>query len=241
MPLTDFHSHCLPQMDDGAVDTAESLEMMRQTLAQGIETVAATSHFYAGQESISDFLARREAARQQLAEAIAATPELSGRIRLLMGAEVLLREGIHHLDLRPLCLEGTDCILLEMPFSPRPSWLYETIESIVFDQHLRVMLAHVDRYIPWYSTEDIAELIELPDTIVQLNGGSLQSRHDVRFVGRWLPPVNALVLGSDMHHTKERKQNLEAAVDGIRKNRRHREWLELIQHTGDPLLQAAKA
>ena len=137
MPLTDFHSHCLPQMDDGAVDTAESLEMLRQTLAQGIETVAATSHFYAGQESVSDFLARREAALQQLTGAIAATPELSGRIRLLMGAEVLLREGIHHLDLRPLCLEGTDCILLEMPFSPRPSWMDETIESIVFEQLLR--------------------------------------------------------------------------------------------------------
>lgn len=45
--MIDFHSHILPGMDDGSKSTQESLEMLDMLRAQGVDTVAATPHFYA--------------------------------------------------------------------------------------------------------------------------------------------------------------------------------------------------
>ena len=41
---TDFHSHCLPAMDDGARDEETSLMMLKLAAQQGVETVVATPH-----------------------------------------------------------------------------------------------------------------------------------------------------------------------------------------------------
>ena len=39
--MIDFHTHILPGMDDGATDAAESLEMLRLSYQQGVDTVFA--------------------------------------------------------------------------------------------------------------------------------------------------------------------------------------------------------
>ena len=48
MVKTDFHTHCLPGMDDGASCPEESLSMLELLKTQGIERVALTSHFFIG-------------------------------------------------------------------------------------------------------------------------------------------------------------------------------------------------
>ena len=45
--IIDFHSHILPGIDDGSRSTAQSLEMMKLELDQGIGRIVATPHFYA--------------------------------------------------------------------------------------------------------------------------------------------------------------------------------------------------
>lgn len=42
--MIDLHCHILPGVDDGAADLAESIEMARQAIADGIRTVVATPH-----------------------------------------------------------------------------------------------------------------------------------------------------------------------------------------------------
>ena len=56
MSVIDFHSHVLPGIDDGSRNSEESLGMLQLSASQGIDVMAATSHFYATEERISSFL-----------------------------------------------------------------------------------------------------------------------------------------------------------------------------------------
>lgn len=229
--MTDFHTHCLPGVDDGAANVTESIGMLRESLRQGVTTVAVTPHFYPGEETVETFLERRAAAVEQLRRAINEDPVLAGNIQLLIGAEVLVREGFSNLDLRPLCLQNSDIVLLELPFASPPVWLYDEIENVVFEQGLRVMLAHVDRYMSWYSSEKMGYLVDTPGLIVQLNGENIISRRGMRLLRRWLPQTERLVLGSDMHNSTVRTQNRAAVCRRLRHSMIGRQWLVSVEST----------
>ncbi len=228
----DCHAHCLPAMDDGAKTVEQAMEMLAQSRREGVDMVLATPHFYAGTETVAQFLRRRAASMEALA------PHLTQEHpRLIMGAEVLLRRGISRLDLRPLCIEGTDCLLLELPFVPPPSWLNEEVESIILGQRVRVILAHVDRYRPWYSERQIRELADLPDIVMQINGQVFLQRWDFRLLRRWLPCEPPLLLGSDMHNTDSRPPLLGQVRRRLERGRRGRRWLEEMDNTAAALLE----
>ena len=44
MRLIDFHTHVLPDMDDGARDASESVKILEALAAQGVGIVYATPH-----------------------------------------------------------------------------------------------------------------------------------------------------------------------------------------------------
>ena len=83
--IIDFHSHILPGIDDGSKNLEQSLEMMRRSARQGVDTMVATPHFYAHHDDPERFLKRRAEAERSLREAMAAE---SGLPELAIGAEV---------------------------------------------------------------------------------------------------------------------------------------------------------
>lgn len=228
--MIDFHSHCLPTMDDGAADASESAAMLCASAAQGVQTVVATPHYYRSEETIASFLQRRADAQQRLEGHI---PE---GMTLILGAEVLLQKGISRLDLRDLCIQGTSRILIELPFMPPENWVYEEMENIALDQRLDIILAHVDRYMPWYSKEKIASVMDFPGISVQLNGEAFLDTAIFRALRRWLPQPKRLVLGSDMHHIDRRQPNLEQAYKCLRKKAFGRRWIAQAEQDASALL-----
>jgi protein-tyrosine phosphatase len=60
--VLDFHSHILPEVDDGSQSVDESILMINALAEQGIDRIVATPHFYANDESVSEFLVRRQKA-----------------------------------------------------------------------------------------------------------------------------------------------------------------------------------
>lgn len=228
--MIDFHSHVLPAMDDGAADVSESVAMLAESARQGVDTVVMTPHFYRSQEEIADFLVRRAHAARQIEESIP-----SG-MRVVLGAEVLLQKGLSRRDLQPLCIEGTRQILIELPFSPPSAWLYEEMENIALGQRLDVILAHVDRYIPWYSKKEMASMMDFPGLSVQLNGEAFLDASCFRALRRWLPESKRIVFGSDMHHPNHRAPNLEQAYKKLKRKALGRQWIEQAQQDGPALL-----
>lgn len=113
----DFHSHVLPNMDDGSDSFETSLSLLRRLTEQGISTVCATSHYYRKREPTARYLDRRAAALEALMEHW--KPDLP---KLLLGAEVAFFPGIGEEEtLSQLCLPGTRTLLLEMPFTRWPT------------------------------------------------------------------------------------------------------------------------
>lgn len=228
--LTDFHSHCLPNVDDGAADLKTSLAMLRASAKQGVQRVVATPHFYIGQHSAPVFFQERQRAYEQI------RPYLNGDMpQVLLGAEVLIREGISRHDMHAFCLQDTNILLVELPFMAPPYWVMEELEGLAHRQGLTLMLAHLDRYLAWYSRDQLDALMDLPDVIVQINGESAGDKHYVNTLFKRLPHTRRMVLGSDMHDMKHRGPCIKQAIKVLGKHRTGREWLDRIAYTTEYL------
>ena len=204
MPVIDFHSHVLPGLDDGSRNVETSLAMLRRSAEQGVEVMAATSHFYAWRDRPERFLERRARAWEQLQAAL--EPEMP---RLYLGSEVAFFEGISQAaQVDRLCLEGTDVLLLEMPFRPWSGQDVDEVEDLLVRRGFRVVLAHLERYLPMRENRSlIQELLELP-ALVQINAESLLEWRGRGRVLRLFRDGKAHLLGSDCHGVEFRPPNL---------------------------------
>ena len=224
--MIDYHSHVLPAMDDGAKDVPMALAMLEQAGRQGVDTVVATPHFYAAEDTTDSFFARRQNRYEQLLPALNAQYP-----QLLLGAEVLVWEGMSKVDWRPFCMQGTNLLLVEFPFSTMPYWLVEELENIILVQGLTVVLAHLERYIPWYTKQNMAQLLDLPDVVVQLDCDSLTSGFRLHSIAKWLKAPDRMVLGTDMHNADTRAPQMEKAVRTLSRSRIGRLWLDSVERT----------
>ena len=214
MMVSDFHSHVLPRMDDGSRSVEESLEMLRRASRQNIPAVVATPHFYAQQDGFDRFLARRETSVAQLKQEMALC---AGLPKVVCGAEVYYFRGISETEiLKDLAIEGTDHILIEMPFAHWTEDMYRELEAIPEKQGLRPIIAHVDRYIaPFSRNENLYRLLDLP-VLIQANTSFFLNRRTRNMAMRMLAKGQIHLLGSDCHNLDSRPPNLGEAVDLIR-------------------------
>ena len=114
--VVDFHSHILPEMDDGSSCLDESISMLRMEAEQGIRRVVATPHFYANYDSPERFFRRRNRSVEHLQEALRRQENLP---KVSVGAEVYFFPGISESDvLQELTIAGTRYVMIEMPHSP---------------------------------------------------------------------------------------------------------------------------
>ena len=57
-------------MDDGSRDVSESIALLTMQAEQGVDTVIATPHFYANDETVESFLKRRKESFERLQEVL---------------------------------------------------------------------------------------------------------------------------------------------------------------------------
>lgn len=209
--LIDFHSHILPGIDDGSKDIQESLAMLRLSAAGGVTHIIATPHFYASSDSPERFLRRRLEAWRKL------KPMLEpGMPQILLGAEVYYFEGLCYSNELPLLrVEGTDVLLLEMPFS---TWTERMVRDVI-DLGRRgdttVVLAHIDRYLH-YQTKETWETLLSNCILTQINASAvLEGRMASRKILQLVQNGRAQVIGSDCHNMDSRKPNLAVAMEKI--------------------------
>ena len=211
--LIDFHSHILPGIDDGSRSTAQSLDMMKLELDQGIGRIVATPHFYADRISVDKFLSRRQQAYEKV---MAAMDEQAPGFYL--GEEVYNFGGIGKAEMLPkLCMGDTDTILLEMPFCQWTKDMLENVEQILDKQKLHIILAHIERYYDYQKKKDIWNAIfDLPIT-AQINAGSFLNWKKRGRCMKFLKEDWDVLLGSDCHNTETRVPNLAQGREVIAK------------------------
>ena len=186
----DYHAHILPGCDHGSDGIETSLRQLEMAASAGVKTVCATPHFYPHRESVGSFLSRREKSAELLFE------NLSGNApRVELGAEVLICDGMEQLkELPRLCREGTDELLLEMPFYEWRESIWDTLYQLLERKDMRVVIAHADRY----PAENIEQLIR-EGVPLQLNAECLTKPLRRRRYLAWIENGYVSYLGSDIH------------------------------------------
>ncbi|HRR77937.1 MAG TPA: capsular polysaccharide biosynthesis protein [Ruminococcus sp.] len=199
--MTEYHCHILPGIDDGSDSVDTSLKMVEMMKAQGVERICATPHFYAHREkSIEDYLQKRQAAFDSIKDSMAVQD-------VHLGAEIAIEHGISELPgIEKLAIEGTRIILLELPYRAYEKWMSEEIYNIAAEYKLKVMLAHVHRYLPYYSKDEI-ETILSSKSIFQINNEAFTSWKEKRLAKKVMAEHTHFAFGSDAHNMSDRKPN----------------------------------
>ena len=204
--MIDFHSHILPNIDDGSRNVKMSLEMVYACMDQSVDTVCATPHYYATHRTPEHFLERRQEAWEALD---AVLPEDAPHI--LLGAEVLYFPGISRMEELPsLCLEGTNILLLEMPFDSWSEYYIREVRELACSGRFTVMLAHIERY---YAKQPVSvwdEFLDL-DILMQANADFFIPFRTKRKALNLLKEGRIHVLGSDAHNMTTRPPRLDEA------------------------------
>lgn len=233
MPVIDFHTHILPEIDDGSRSERMSLHMLGMAAAQGIEIVVATPHFYAGSVAVDEFLIKRRNAMERLSGI-----GMSGLPRIIPGAEVAFFSGIGRAEqIERLCIEGTNLMLLEMPFA---AWsahdLYEV--ELLLNRGIQPIAAHLERFYRFQRDERMIQaLIDLP-VYIQINAECLLDWRTRKRGLRLFRNRNAHLLGSDCHNLRTRPENLKQGRAVLSKHL-GRSVLREIDHLGAKLLLPA--
>ena len=228
--MIDWHSHILPEMDDGSRNVDESLQMLALLEKQAVNTVVATPHFYANEESVDEFLNRRSKAFETLCSA-----KGENGIRLLCGAEVRYYPGIGRMqELGKLAIEGTKLLLLEMPMGKWTEATVNELTELSATCGLRIVMAHIDRYLGFVDLKTIDRLCE-HGLMMQVNASFFERMGTRRKALKMLDMGLIHFVGSDCHNLTTRPPKVCSAYDAVRK-RFGEDFLSQMNAYGNRLL-----
>ena len=139
----DFHTHILPELDDGSRSLEMSNGMLSKLYAQRVDALVLTPHYYSHQKPIDDFLEMQKHAFRRLEASLTAPAP-----KLILGAEVYFSDYLfNNRDLSSLCIEGTRLMLLELPYNKTiDDRLMDKVDRLIGDYNITPVIAHVERY-----------------------------------------------------------------------------------------------
>ena len=212
--LTEHHCHILPQIDDGSNSVEMSLEMIKMMRSQGVERIIATPHFYAHRErnDIKAYLAKRQTAYDKIVQADNSNSDI------MLGAEVAIEHGLHSVpDIDKLRLADTNYILLELPYAGFQRWYLDEITDISYEYGFTPIIAHIHRYLDYYSKSEYEEVLKL-DAIFQINNEAFGNFKEKRFVKKLINEGYPYLFGSDAHDLTDRKPNWDLLQKKVKTN-----------------------
>ena len=229
--MIDWHTHILPEMDDGSRNVLESISLIKMQVSQGIDTVVATPHFYANDETIDSFLDRRKKALQLLRSELSDTSP-----KILLGAEVRYYQGISRMaDLNALRIGDSKLILLEMPMSSWTEYMVRELIEMSSRSGIKIVLAHVDRYLT-FQKKDVLDRIFKSDILIQANASFFNAISSKRKALALLRKGNIHLVGSDCHNMASRPPQIGKTFEIIKK-KFGKDYLQQMNEYGYSLLE----
>ena len=118
-----------------------------------------------------------------------------------------IEHGVSRLtEIKDLRLADSRYILLELPYGPFSPWLLEEIQEIALETGLTPLIAHINRYLDYYSRSEMDRVLQL-DAVFQFNIEAFGSWKQRRFVKSLIKDGYPYVFGSDAHNLEARKPN----------------------------------
>lgn len=230
--ITDFHSHILPNFDDGAADTGVSIQMLEKSSSMGVETIVSTSHCYpVSAADIDEFIIKRETAYNELKAAMAGREQtLPGLVR---GCEAHLTCDLTKLrGYKRMCIDGTNYMLVEMPASP---WTDKTIDNIykLSISGVKPIIAHAERNLG--QKQELLSSLYMLDVLIQINAESFGVPQLKKFIDSMMKNKMIHLIGTDMHNMRGRCPNMDNAQRYIKKRYGSDCW-DYLMHNAEIIL-----
>lgn len=209
--MIDFHTHILPNIDDGAASVEEAVQLLELLKRQGVERVAFTPHYLGRSRSVETFLQQRAQAFERIRSSLPAGMEVR------LGAEVYVGEHLLFSadDLVRLTLGESKYLLAELPYEGM--WGRGVFESLdrIRSIGLRPVIAHIARYDAVRRCPELAAQLISQGCLIQTNTDAFLSRQRP-LVNRLLERGQIHCLGTDAHNLETRPPCYDRACRAIR-------------------------
>ncbi len=205
----DIHTHILPSFDDGASSIDMSVKMLEMLRGDGVTDVVLTPHFCSNDQSITDFLEKRNAAFQAL------LPHCPDGISLHLGAEVEFSEHTRgYDDLKRLSIDNGVYILLELPQSFSQS-LIAKLESFVNQTELSPIIAHVENYAYFQKNPEALTYLADVGCFMQMNTSTIIHNKGSSFANAIICHGLLHLMGTDCRDTDTHSPNFGKAWEAL--------------------------
>jgi protein-tyrosine phosphatase len=168
--FVDWHSHVCPSGDDGAQSLAEGVSLCESAVRHGTRVLYATPHVWPHFPLDEE----REAFVRGTFEQLRA--RAPAELDLRLGWELTPDPPLLDEDPERYRLEGTDCVLVEVPFAG-PSDLLLAVGEHVEAAGLTPLVAHPERTESVLARPALAEELAERGWPLQVNATSLLGRH----------------------------------------------------------------
>lgn len=196
--MIDFHTHILPNIDDGSRSIEETFNLINEAKNVGFEAIVSTSHY------IEEYYETNAPEREVWINAIYENLQAKNiDIKLYLGNEIYISENIIKLleEGKASTINDTSYVLFEMPLNVEPMNLYDVIYEMM-QYKLVPILAHPERYsFIQKEPELIYDLIE-KGVLMQANYGSILGIYGEKpkmIVRKFLENNMIHFLGTDVH------------------------------------------
>jgi protein-tyrosine phosphatase len=207
--FVDIHSHAVPSGDDGVQSAAEGVALCRDAAAHGTRVLFATPHVFAHLPLTEE---RERAVR-------AARDEIRGEteLELRLGFELTPDRALLREDPVRYRLEGTDFVLMEVPFHGPADLLWALAEHVERAGFAPV-IAHPERTESVLTRPELARELAERGWRLQVNATSLLGRHgpEIEELGwRFVEDATAIIVASDGHRAT-RPARLDGAYELVK-------------------------
>lgn len=216
--MIDIHLHILPEVDDGAQEKSEAIEMARIALDSGVDRVIATPHcnhpFRSRGYPAEELIRRAEIFRREL-------EKHHIPLQVYEGMEIYVDENTGRLirDGKLFGLNHGKYFLVEFPFDASPSWIDDRLNEIA-SPVVKPLIAHVERYECAQADPQLIYRWLRGGCEIQVNKGSFFGRFGKAAQRTAVTALeNGLItcIASDAHDPNERSPWMKDIEDHLKK------------------------
>ena len=213
--MIDYHTHIIPFVDDGSKSIEASIDMIRDEIDNGVDTIYCTPHHINHR-----YMCSVEVIKENFNRLKEAIKENNLNVNIYLGQEICYTDKVDIIKMLKkgelLTLNNTNYVLLEFSFSKEPDDLYDIIYNFSVNGY-KVIVAHIERY-DWITIDKVKGLKE-EGAIIQVNSGSivgLSSKKEKSFSKKLLRLDLVDIIASDIHSF--RPSTMAKAMNMVKKN-----------------------
>lgn len=233
--MIDFHSHILPNIDDGARNIEQTSQILKEAQQAGFSKIISTSHY------IEEYYESDENKRKQLLQE---AKQQIDDIDIYLGNEIFVTDNMIQLikDKKASTINNSQYILFELPMNSKPINTKQIVYKLVENDYIPI-IAHPERYTYIQSEpEYVKELFDM-GTLFQANYGSIIGMYGTKAkktVKKLLKENLIQFLGSDVHYENQIYPKIPKAIKKLKKILSERQLEELTTTNAQKVLNNEK-